>query len=183
MRRLLLALGFGLLAGCIVEAPADYQPPPPRGGPPAEVAPPISVRSNAVLANKLELLGVEVTPGSVAPGRSARVVMLIRVKEPLKGDYRVFVHGEDPAGRAARLLFDHVPAQGRYPTSQWKAGEVIRDEFTVSVPQDTRAKALTLWGGFWDPKTGERMPLSNPSDVQNDGKDRVLLVQIPIADD
>lgn len=170
------------LAGCIVEAPAEYVPPPPRGGEVEQVAPPISVRSGAILGSKVEVVAVSVTPGSIGPGRGARVSILFRVIEELQGDLRVFVHGEDPAGRASRLIFDHPPANGRHPTTNWKKGELVRDEFQVNVPRSSNMKALNLWGGLWDPKTNERLPVSNASDVRNDGHHRVLLVQIPVAE-
>jgi hypothetical protein len=178
-----LALGVALLlSGCIVEAPAEYVPPPPRGGEPASVAAPIQARSGARLGDKLEIVSVQVTPGSVAPGRPARVTIVFRVLEELNADLRVFIHAEDPANKAPRLIFDHAPAQGRHPTTQWKKGETVRDEFQINLPSRTQARALNLWGGLWDPQTDVRLTLSNPNEVRHDGRHRVLLVQVPVAE-
>jgi hypothetical protein len=100
--------------------------------------------------------------------------------EELSADYMVFVHVEDVDGRVERMNLDHKPGGGQYPTNQWKKGEIIKDEFVVYVPP-VPVRALNVWAGFWDPKTDTRLRLRNVDQVRNDGKDRLLLLQIPVA--
>ena len=58
----------------------------------------------------------------------------------------------------------------------------MKDEFTFTLP--TRAPVpenLSLLFGFWQPETDTRLKLSNPEAVRNDGSNRVLLAQLPVA--
>jgi hypothetical protein len=89
------------------------------------------------------------------------------------------VHIEDMEGRVDRLNADHPPRAK--PTSQWKAGEMVRDEFDVPVPAGMPVKGLSLLLGLWDPSTDQRMPLRNPGAVKNDGRDRVFVATIPVT--
>jgi hypothetical protein len=93
----------------------------------------------------------------------------------------VFVHIEDPEGRMERLNADHKPANGLYPTTQWKVGETVKDEFNIALPAGASARAINLWVGFWQPQTDARLQLKNTEAVRNDGRNRILLVQVPVA--
>jgi hypothetical protein len=183
MRRpslLALAASASLLSACIVEAPGGSSPNERRQAVVAQV-PPLSVRNGANFEDKVELVGATVQPGRIAPGEVARVTAFFKVLKPLEDDYMVFVHLEDPEGRMERLNVDHKPAGGLYPTTQWKVGETVKDEFSIALPSGASARAVNLWVGFWQPSTDARLQLKNPDVVRNDGRSRVLLVQVPVA--
>ncbi|HEX8434370.1 hypothetical protein [Archangium sp.] len=182
MRRpLLLALlvPASLLSACIVEAPGGSSPNERRQAVVTQV-PQLSVRNGANFEDKVELVGATVQPGRIAPGEAARVTAFFKVLKPLEDDYMIFVHVEDAEGRMERLNADHKPAGGLYPTSQWKVGETVKDEFTLMLPPGAPARALNLWMGFWHPQTDARLQLKNPEAVRNDGRSRILLVQVPV---
>ena len=183
MRRLPLAalvLPSLLWSACIVEAPGGASPKERRQAVVTQV-PPLSVNSGANFQDKVELVGATVQPGRLAPGDAARVTAYFKVLQPLDEDYMVFVHVEDAEGRMERINADHKPANGLYPTTQWKAGETVKDEFLISLPSGSPARQLNLWMGFWDAKTDGRLQLRNPEAVRNDGRGRVMLVQVPVA--
>ena len=183
MRRpslLTLVASASLLSACIVEAPGGSGPNERRQAVVAQV-PPLSVRNGANFEDKVELVGATVQPGRLAPGEVARVTAFFKVLKPLEDDYMVFVHLEDPEGRMERLNVDHKPAGGLYPTTQWKVGETVKDEFSIALPSGASARAVNLWVGFWQPRTDARLQLKNPDVVRNDGRSRVLLVQVPVA--
>lgn len=173
-------LPTALLAGCIVEAPGGASPAERRQAV-VEKVPPLQLKSGAILGGKVELVGATVQPGRVTPGQPARVTAYFKVLEPLDADYLVFVHVEGADGRMERLNIDHKPAGGLYPTPSWKPGETVKDEFTVLLPATAQARALNLWLGLWDPNTDERLPLTNPDKVRHDGRNRILLAQVPVA--
>jgi hypothetical protein len=175
---LLAALGFGLVS-CIVPAPSSEKLPERQKA----VAPatPVEVRNGANFEDKVELLGATLAPGRVAPGEAVRVTALFRVLDEIPSDYMIFVHVEDVDGRVDRLNADHAPMQGQYPTSKWKKGETVRDEFTVYVPPGMAVRGLNLLIGFWDPKTDARLKLKNVDAVRHDNNNRILLAQIPVA--
>ena len=175
----LLLLSALLLGACIVEAPGGASPNERRQAVVSQV-PPLSVTSGANFEDKVELVGASVQPGRVSPGDAVRVTAYFKVLKPLEEDYMIFVHVEDADGRLERLNADHRPAGGLYPTTQWKVGETVKDEFSVGLPAGAQARSLNLWVGFWEPKGDSRLQLKNPNAVRNDGRSRVLLVQVPV---
>lgn len=165
---------------CIVEAPGGASPQERRAATVAQV-PPLSLRNGANLGGKVELVGATVQPGRITPGEQARVTLYFKVLQPIEDDYLVFVHVEDAEGRMERMNVDHKPAGGLYATSQWKPGETVKDEFAIYLPAGAPTRALNIWLGLWEPRTDSRLRLTNPDAVRNDGKDRILLGQVPVA--
>jgi len=168
-----------VLPACIVEAPtseksgAASQAQAPRGQVKA-----VPVKNGAVLGDLAELVGATFAPPSVTPGDATRVVLVFRAIKPSSEDWQVFVHVEDAEGRGERINADHAL---RTPTSAWKPGEVIQDEFAVMLPAGWRSRAVNVFVGLWAPTTNARMKVRNPEAVRTDGNDRVLLVQLPVA--
>ena len=58
---------------------------------------------------------------------------------------------------------------GLYPTSEWKIGDIIKDEYQMNVPANYPYKSFTLWMGFW--KGNYRLPVTQKH--QHDGNNRV----------
>ncbi|MFY0580282.1 hypothetical protein F0U62_40540 [Cystobacter fuscus] len=183
MRRLALPallVAVFLLGACIVEAPGGASPNERRQSVVTQV-PTLSTKGGANFEDKVELVGANLQPGRLAPGDSARVTAYFKVLKPLDEDYTIFVHVEDAEGRMERLNVDHKPAGGLYPTTQWKVGETVKDEFMIALPPGASARTINVWMGFWEPKTDGRLQLNNPEVVRNDGRSRILLMQIPVA--
>jgi hypothetical protein len=177
MKRLSVLL---LLSGCIVPAPTSEKA-PERQKAAAAPAAPIEVRNGANFEDKVELVGATLSPGRVAPGEALRVTAFFRVIDEIPADYMIFVHVEDVDGRVDRLNADHAPVQGTYPTTKWKKGETVKDEFTIYVPPNMAVRGLNLLIGFWDPKTDARMKLKNTDQVRHDNNNRILLAQVPVG--
>lgn len=166
--------------GCIVEAPRGGDAPKaPAASRPA--APPIVQRIGANLGNKVELSAVTVTPGVLVPGEATRVSIAFNVLEDLKEDYEVFVHVEDIDGKLQRMNLDHKPNNGKTPTTEWKKGQTISDDFYLMLPPGVPLRGFRLYTGLWEPRTDKRLEVMNPEQVRNDGNNRLLLVQIPVA--
>ncbi|MCP3144043.1 hypothetical protein [Pyxidicoccus xibeiensis] len=176
-----LLSSLSLLGGaCIVEAPGGASPEERRAATVTQV-PPLSLRNGANLGGKVELVGATVQPGRIAPGDQAKVTLYFKVLQPIEDDYLVFVHVEDPEGRMERMNVDHKPAGGMYATSQWKPGETVKDEFNIALPSGASPRSLNIWLGLWEPRSDTRLKLTNPDAVRNDGRDRILLGQVPVA--
>jgi hypothetical protein len=77
--------------------------------------------------------------------------------EEMRDDYVVFVHLR---GSGAGFGDDHAPLDGRYPTSRWRRGEVIREDREVVVPRAFPPGPLVVHVGVWDPGSGRRLPLA-----------------------
>jgi hypothetical protein len=61
---------------------------------------------------------------------------------------------------------DGPPAGGKYPTSLWDVGEVIRDVVPVPLPEDLPGGDYEIRVGLYDAATGLRLPVaSEPGDA------------------
>jgi hypothetical protein len=178
--RPLLLLLAALASGCIVEAPGGDKAAPPGAAAPRPGVKPVTLKNGANFAGKVELVGATFTPGVLVPGDVTQVKLYFRVLEPLSDDWQVFVHAEDPEGRAQRANFDHLPVGGRRPTTSWRPGDVIEDTFNIGLPMGSSQRAMDLWVGFWLPRTDVRLPVRNAAAVRAES-DRVPLARITVA--
>lgn len=142
--------------------------------------PPLQLKSGANLGDKIEITALLVSPGMATPGEAVKISAFYKVLEDLDTDYLVFVHVEDVDGKVDRINADHPAAGGTVPTSKWKKGETIRDDFQIYVPPAMTVRGLNLLMGFWDPKTDQRLPLKNVDQIRHDGQNRILVGQIPV---
>ena len=176
-QRLVLPALLLLLSACIVEAPTSE-----KSGVSASrsqgKATPVGVRSGAILGDLAELQGATFLPASLSPGDATQVVLVFRALKPTPEDWQVFVHVEDADGRQERMNVDHPL---RRPSSTWKPGDQIQDDFIINLPVGWRTRAVNIYVGLWLPRTEERMVVRNPQVVRTDGNNRVLLVQLPVA--
>lgn len=172
-----------LVAGCIVEPPgAKSAKPPEQPQRLASVAAsPVTAKINANLEDKIEIGDVVFRPGQIRPGELSQVSVGLRVLSRLERDYQIFVHVESADNQNERVNVDHKPLGGSRPTTNWTKGEVLTDDFAIFVPQNSTARGLNVWFGFWHPDTGARLTLRNPGAVGNDGQNRVLLARIPVV--
>lgn len=178
-----MAAAVGSLS-CIVEAPTSGgggAPGAPAQKPRGNLAPPMQVKVGANLADKVEIVGAIVDPGQLMPGIPARVNVFFKVLDQIPEDYMIFVHVEDADGKMERLNVDHKPVNGTHPTNAWKKGETVKDEFQVYLPPGVQTRAINVLLGLWNPANDQRMKLKNVDQVRNDGKDRILIAQIPVV--
>jgi len=167
------------LAGCIVSAPtSEGTQATAKALPPA---PPADFKVGANFGDKAELTNVILSPSRGVTGESVKVLCNYKVNSPFDTDYTVFVHVEDIDGRVDRINVDHTPGRGSKPTSQWKAGEVVRDEFEIPIPPGYPARALNIMLGLWDPKTDARAKIINAEQVRTDGRDRLFVASFPVV--
>ena len=178
MRSLLLCCVL-CSCGCIVPAPSN-EAAPERLRPAGEVVAPLQLKSGANLGGKIEITGLLVQPGIATPGASLKISGFYKVLEEMETDYLVFVHVEDADGRVDRINADHPAAGGLVPTSKWKKGETIRDDFEIYVPPAMNVQRLNVLMGFWDDKSDQRLPLKNADVVRHDGNNRIVIGQIPV---
>lgn len=83
-------------------------------------------------ANGVVLLGYDV-PQAVVPGDTLEVWLAwwVQTEPPPGSDDHFFVHLLDREGRL-RSQHDGVP----FPTSSWRAGDLVLSRFTVPIPSD-----------------------------------------------
>jgi hypothetical protein len=113
----------------------------------------------------------------IARGGELEVTSFFQVNKDLTG-WRIFFHLDGPGGTWRNL--DHVPVGGAYPVERWRAGQQIRDRFTLRFTPDYPPGLHTLHIGFWRPPSSANRRLSvMPADVQ-DGRDRFRVLTFAV---
>lgn len=101
--------------------------------------------------NGIELAGMKEdhsTPGIL------RLTLIWRCLGPVGGDYKVFTHLLDAQNQVVGQD-DQVPLHGNAPTSTWRKGEVLVDQYDIRVPASA---SYQIEIGFYDPQTNKRLP-------------------------
>jgi hypothetical protein len=75
----------------------------------------------------------------------------------VKGDYTVFNHLLDAQGRLVGQK-DSQPVQGTRPTTSWRSGEYLVDNYEIPVRTDGTEGPYTLEIGLYQVSTGQRLP-------------------------
>ncbi len=91
---------------------------------------------------------------AVSP-QELRLSLLWRAEAEVEADYAVFVHLT--RGGAILTQDDSPPAGGYYPTSLWRAGDIISDEHTLVLPEPYDAARHKLIVGFYQLQTLDRL--------------------------
>jgi len=101
----------------------------------------------------IELVGhiVDATSGGWA------VTLFWQRRTTFEGDGTVFVHLADSSG-AVLATGDGQPQGGRYPTSLWRAGEIVPDEHVIPHPRDLPAGRYTVRVGWYGRDPEFRLP-------------------------
>ena len=88
-------------------------------------------------------------------GKKLRLTLFWRVLEEMERDWTLFVHLLGPHEKNWGQL-DRQPAHGSHPTSQWKPGDLIIDQYEIDVSEEAKDELL-LRIGWYDHASGERM--------------------------
>lgn len=117
-----------------------------------------SHRLEADLGGIITLLGYDLPRSNVRPGEAFPLTLYWRAEGVIDEDYTVFVHlvGDDS------LIWgqeDSQPRHGFYPTSYWDLGDMVVDEYSVSVKPNAPWGEYRLLLGIYLLSTMERLPL------------------------
>jgi hypothetical protein len=133
---------------------------------------PLQHEHPAAFDQELALVGWSLSPSqsmegwqSLAPGDTVLLDVVWQAQRALETDYAAFAHLVDAEGQG-RAGDDHQPYDGRYPTSAWGAGEMVRDTFTLAVPADAPPGLYDVQVGWYDPATQERLPVGDGSSLR-----------------
>ncbi|MCA9607356.1 MAG: sulfatase-like hydrolase/transferase [Myxococcales bacterium] len=122
------------------------------------------------------LLGCDVDQSDVRPGGLLVVSCYYRVDAVTNRDYQFLLSATVPPDhpRLHHMRSEHYPVGGRYMTSEWRPGEIVRDHVELSLPQELRpGTTLTVSLQLRDGRVVQRF---------DDGRDRVQIgppLQVP----
>lgn len=127
---------------------------------------------HGVFGDTVEFVGYDTDPAQPKAGQPVTITFYYHALRDVGRDWEIFVHIDDRGGRSERINGDHFPVENQFHTNLWKAGDYVADRFAFLIPSYQAKSALDLWTGFFD--GDERLPLSNPKEVKNDGNNRLL---------
>ncbi|HET7503087.1 MAG TPA: sulfatase [Kofleriaceae bacterium] len=113
----------------------------------------------------IDVVGIGVDPGKpLAPGGRADVHVYFHVTQPTATAYRFLLAAwpvdskapadPDPARMVRTPL--RATADGAYATDHWRAGDYVRERFTLAIPADWRGDGIGLGLVTADPAGGKR---------------------------
>ena len=137
-------------------------------------APPMKFKVNADLEGKVIYLGLDVDREVIKPGEQFKLTHYWQVKKAVPG-WRLYVHLNSD-GKRDYINADHKPVGGRYPVTLWKAGEIVRDIHTVTLPGNWKSDKVSVFTGLWKPKN-LRMKIKGPQDDES----RIIAATIPVT--
>lgn len=119
--------------------------------------------------DRVELIGYDIPP-EITRGQDYVVRLYFKVLAPLGGTYKIFMHFDGPG---SRVNGDHVPLDGKFPTSYWVPGSYIIDEHLMSSGRMAQpAGSYNVFFGFWP---GGDSPRLKVQEGPHDGEHRVKL--------
>ena len=130
----------------------------------------------AIFGNRIELLGCDQNATRLKRGETLALTCYYRCLKPMEEDYMIFIHGEtEEAG--GRMIGDHYPADGLFPTNKWQEGQMVKDTWSRVVPTSAQGEMLNLYAGFFVGAT--RLEVSGPVKAPDN---RVLVGQVALTD-
>jgi len=129
------------------------------------------------LGDEVAFLGYALETTVVKPGDTLRLTLYWQARRETTGWYKVFTHLLDDGDRIWAQK-DSVPAGGARPTTGWVKGEVIVDEYELTVDADAPGGDYALEVGMYEEGTGLRLRVLN-EEGQTVG-DRILLGEVRI---
>jgi hypothetical protein len=141
--------------------------------------PSIQHPQSANLGDQVELLGYDSKADHIAAGDTLHLTLYWRALAGMETNYKVFTHLLGGDGRIWGQK-DDFPGRGTLPTIGWVEGEVIADEYEITVDPQTPAGDYQLQIGMYDPASGARLPILDEKEkVQSD---RILLKRITVEE-
>jgi hypothetical protein len=134
------------------------------GGPPAEIVadqPEFDHPVKADFGGVIRLLGYTMAQNQQTLTLNCYWQSLAQIEV----DYTIFVHILNEK-RQLIAQGDRPPANGRYPTSLWDAGEIVMGEVEIPLSEVPPGR-YTLVLGLYNRLTGERLLLTRPSPGQD----------------
>ncbi|HEV8637701.1 MAG TPA: glycosyltransferase family 39 protein [Chloroflexota bacterium] len=128
---------------------------------PRNTRPPSPSRATSfAIGEHARLVGYD-APRSVERGGALKIVLHWQAVADTGTAYAVFVHLVD-ANERPLAQRDGSPGSGALPTTGWLPGEYLADEQTVPIPVDLAPGEYRLVVGMYDPRTGQRAPVTGP---------------------
>ena len=129
----------------------------------------------AFLGDRVKLLGYALSQRMLEQGETLSVTLYWQALREMQISYTVFTHLIDETGQIWGQK-DSIPGNYTLPTTSWLKGEIVVDEYTLTVQPNTPPGDYSLEIGMYDARTGERLPVSSEGQMG----DRVLITGLKV---
>jgi hypothetical protein len=102
---------------------------------------------NADFGGKVVYLGNDVEKTALKPGEKFTITHYWKVVQPPGDDYAIFTHVRGSGGEWMNV--DLTKMRTSYPLGDWKAGDIIRDEQTITLKNDWKSPVATVNIGIY----------------------------------
>jgi len=134
---------------------------------------------NLDLGGQVRLLGYALDAGEVAPGETLLLTLYWQALAPVEERYTVFTHLLDGSGQI-RAQVDSEPQGGGWPTDRWAPGELVRDNYALTVDTAAAPGPHVLEVGMYLLATMERLPVRDPESGAGLG-DRIVVATVQVV--
>jgi hypothetical protein len=121
---------------------------------------------NADLGGKLVYLGNDVDKTTLKPGEKFTITHYWKVVQAPGSDYAIFTHVRGASGEWMNV--DSTKMRSSYPLADWKAGDLIKDEQTITLKKDWKSAVATVHVGVYrrgGHSENDRLPIvTGPND-------------------
>lgn len=143
-------------------------------------APPLArQRADVRFGAALRLRGYHLNRASLRAGESAELTVYWQATQRPTRIYAAFNHLRT-ADNQVLWKQDSWPQAGLYTTNHWLKGEVVAEQYTLTVPADTPPGDYPLYIGLYTPDDGQRLPAVRPNGERY-LNDEVVLQTIKVA--
>ncbi len=152
----------------VVEVPAGSKRPAPEQ------------LASASLAGGVQLLGYDWSGPEVKAGQPLYLTLYWKAAADQHARNTAFVHlGQGTAGSPLVAAHDAEPCQGLYPTTRWRAGDVVPDAFAIPMPAAAQPGTYPLLAGWYDTRTQQRLAVTAAEHALNDN--RIIIGAVTIT--
>ena len=111
----------------------------------------------AAFRDGMRLIGFDMRPDPPRAGEPLRLTLYWKAAAAPSRSYKAFVHWLDGSWRLL-AQDDELPGFGALPTDGWRPGQVVESNFVLTPPAALPPDAFLITG-FYDPASGQRLPL------------------------
>jgi hypothetical protein len=133
---------------------------------------------NADLGGKIVYLGADIDRKTAAPGDKVKVVHFWKVIETPGSEWAAFSHVN---GTKEWLNIDETKMRKGYGPSKWKAGDIVKDEQTFTLPASWSSPFAAIYVGIYRKGGGKASDRMKVVRGPSDGQDRVLVAKLPVV--
>jgi hypothetical protein len=113
----------------------------------------------ASFGSAIELAGYHLAGPLPSRGDVLDLTLVWRAQQVPDTHYLVFVHLVDPQDGTIVSQLDRIPVDWLRPTTGWRRGEVVIDQYLLPIPSDLPRGSYQLYVGMYEPETWLRPPI------------------------